>query len=112
MPWPIPRVDKGEPELPKAEIDVALIHHPVMNKEGKIIASSITNLDLHDIARSSRTYGLRYYYAAHPTKMLRRLSGRSHTVMTGVAVLWQERLVSGLEEVGVKTDKAKARKKQ
>jgi septum formation protein len=33
--------------------------------------------------------------------MLRRLSGRSHTVMTGVAVQWRGRLVSGLEEVGV-----------
>ena len=61
-------------ELPKAEVSVALIHHPVLNKEGSIIASSITNLDLHDIARSSRTYGLRKFYAAHPTKMLRKLS--------------------------------------
>jgi septum formation protein len=33
--------------------------------------------------------------------MLRRLSGRSHTVMTGVAVCWQDRVASGLEEVGV-----------
>lgn len=61
-------------ELPNAEINVALIHHPVLNKEGNIIASSITNLDLHDIARSSRTFGLRAFYAAHPTKMLRKLS--------------------------------------
>jgi septum formation protein len=38
---------------------------------------------------------------AHATEMLRRLSGRSHVVMTGVAVHWQGQLVSGLEEVGV-----------
>src|SRR5471032_879222 len=31
---------------------------------------------------------------AHAGEMLRRLSGRSHTVMTGVAVRWQGRLVS------------------
>jgi septum formation protein len=37
----------------------------------------------------------------HAAEMLRRLSGRSHVVMTGVAVRWQGRLVSGLEEVGV-----------
>lgn len=38
---------------------------------------------------------------AHATEMLRRLSGRSHVVMTGVAVRWRGKLVSGLEEVGV-----------
>jgi septum formation protein len=38
---------------------------------------------------------------AHAAAMLRRLSGRSHTVMTGVAVRWRGALVSSLEEVGV-----------
>jgi septum formation protein len=37
----------------------------------------------------------------HAAEMLRRLSGRSHTVMTGVAVRWQGTVLSGLEEVGV-----------
>ena len=37
----------------------------------------------------------------HAAEMLRRLSGRSHVVMTGVAVRWGGKLVSGLEEVGV-----------
>src|SRR6185295_11433213 len=32
---------------------------------------------------------------------LRRLSGRSHVVMTGVAVRWQGRIASGVEETGV-----------
>ncbi len=38
---------------------------------------------------------------AHAREMLKRLSGRSHIVMTGVAVRWQGRVASGLEEVGV-----------
>ncbi len=38
---------------------------------------------------------------SHAAEMLRRLSGRSHVVMTGVAVRWRGKLVSGLEEVGV-----------
>lgn len=38
---------------------------------------------------------------AHAVEMLRRLSGRSHTVMTGVAVRWRDTLVSDLVEVGV-----------
>ena len=33
--------------------------------------------------------------------MLRRLSGRSHVVMTGVAVAWRGSVESGVEEVGV-----------
>ncbi|HSQ32885.1 MAG TPA: Maf family protein [Gemmatimonadaceae bacterium] len=38
---------------------------------------------------------------AHAREMLKRLSGRSHVVMTGVAVRWQGRVASGLEEVSV-----------
>jgi nucleoside triphosphate pyrophosphatase len=38
---------------------------------------------------------------AHAAKMLRRLSGRSHVVMTGVAVRFKGQTASGLEEVGV-----------
>jgi septum formation protein len=33
--------------------------------------------------------------------MLRRLSGRAHVVMTGVAVAWAGRVASAVEEVGV-----------
>ena len=38
---------------------------------------------------------------ADAARMLRRLSGRSHVVMTAVAVAWNGRLESGVEEVGV-----------
>lgn len=38
---------------------------------------------------------------AHAVEMLRRLSGRSHVVMTGVAVRWRGQLASAVEEVGV-----------
>jgi len=34
-------------------------------------------------------------------QMLRRLSGRSHVVMTGVAVTWRGKTLSGVEQVGV-----------
>jgi len=39
---------------------------------------------------------------AQAIEMLRRLSGREHVVMTGVAVRWRGRVVSGVEEVGVR----------
>jgi hypothetical protein len=45
---------------------VALLHYPVVNKKGDIIASAVTNLDLHDIARAARTYGVRSFYVVTP----------------------------------------------
>ena len=39
--------------------------------------------------------------AAHATQMLSRLSGRSHVVMTAVAVQWNGVELSAVEEVGV-----------
>jgi len=45
---------------------VALTHYPVINKNGDTIASAVTNLDLHDISRLSRTYGVRAFYVITP----------------------------------------------
>jgi hypothetical protein len=50
-----------------ADLFVALMHYPVLNRNGRIITSAITSLDLHDIARSSRSYGVRGFYVVHPT---------------------------------------------
>ena len=49
-----------------ADLFVALIHHPVLNRNGRIVTSAITSLDLHDIARSAHTYGVRAMYVVHP----------------------------------------------
>jgi hypothetical protein len=50
----------------KPLIDIALIHHPVLGRNKEIIGSAITNLDLHDIARTARTYGVGNYYIVTP----------------------------------------------
>ena len=52
----------------KPRLYLALIHYPVVNKNGQIIASAVTNLDLHDIARAARTYGVRTFYVVTPLK--------------------------------------------
>lgn len=44
----------------------ALVHHPVLDRAGDEVTTSVTNLDVHDIARSSRTYGLRGYFVVIP----------------------------------------------
>lgn len=45
---------------------VALVHYPVINRQGDTIASAVTNLDLHDIARSVCTYGVKTFYVVTP----------------------------------------------
>lgn len=47
-------------------VAIALVHHPVVNKIGEVIGSAVTNLDLHDIARVARTYGVGRYYITTP----------------------------------------------
>ncbi|MEM7433526.1 MAG: RNA methyltransferase [Myxococcota bacterium] len=44
----------------------ALVHYPVLDRAGAEVATSVTNLDVHDIARSARTYGLRGYFVVSP----------------------------------------------
>ena len=44
----------------------ALVHYPVLDKQKNSVAVSLTNLDIHDIARSSCTYGLGKYYVVTP----------------------------------------------
>lgn len=56
-------------------LSIALIHHPVLNKVGETIGSAVTNLDLHDIARVARTYGVSDYYVATPFEDQHELIG-------------------------------------
>lgn len=47
---------------------IGLLHYPVYNKNYEKIASSITNFDLHDLSRLSRTYGVRRLFVITPLK--------------------------------------------
>ncbi len=47
---------------------VALVHHPVVNKNEKIVGSALTTIDLHDIARASITFGVQGFYVVTPYK--------------------------------------------
>jgi len=65
---------KLQPQVTNKRISLALVHYPVLGKQGEIITSSITNIDLHDIARTCKTFDVESLYIVHPTKILRRLS--------------------------------------
>ena len=53
---------------------VALIHYPVVNKHGETVASAVTNLDLHDIARAACTFGVRTLHVITPLADQRELA--------------------------------------
>lgn len=53
---------------------IFLVHYPVYNKRGEKIASAIANLDLHDLSRLARTYGLKGVYIIQPLEDQRKLA--------------------------------------
>ena len=55
---------------------IALVHHPVYNKHHEVVTSALTNLDQHDIARSSKTFGLERFYIVTPSEEQRKLAER------------------------------------
>ena len=60
----------------KNNIHLALIHYPVYNKVGEVVTSSVTTLDVHDIARTARTYAVNSFYVVTPLKTQQQLVGR------------------------------------
>lgn len=61
---------------------LALLHHPVLDRQGEVVTTAVTNLDVHDIARSAHTYGASAFFVVHPVEAQRTLVGRirSHWV--------------------------------
>ncbi len=55
---------------------LGLVHHPINNKRGEVVTTSVTNLDIHDISRSCRTFGVERYFLITPLKAQHELVGR------------------------------------
>ncbi len=50
--------------IPK--VALGLVHYPIVDREKKVVATNITNFDIHDIARACTVYGVERYYIIHP----------------------------------------------
>ncbi len=59
-----------------AAIYLALVHYPVLNRQGEKICSAITNLDIHDIARTCTTYGAKGFFIVTPSEEQKALAKR------------------------------------
>ncbi|HEX2769537.1 MAG TPA: RNA methyltransferase [Geobacteraceae bacterium] len=57
-----------------SHVSIALLHYPVYDRNRRVVASAVTNLDLHDIARSARTFGLFRYYVVTPVAEQQKLA--------------------------------------
>lgn len=66
-----------------ADLFVGLVHYPIYNKRMHVIASAVTNFDIHDISRTCRTYDVRRYYIIHPLDVQR-------DIIKKIIGYWQE----------------------
>jgi hypothetical protein len=55
-------------------VSLAIIHYPVLDKRGAIVATSVTNLELHDVARSCMTFGVELCYIVTPLEKQRAIA--------------------------------------
>ncbi|HEY3592688.1 MAG TPA: RNA methyltransferase [Polyangiaceae bacterium] len=88
---------------------IALVHYPIVDRQGAEITTAITNLDLHDLSRSACTYGIGAVFIVHPVAAQRELAERvqSHWVSgsgarripTREAAMALLRVVPALEDV-------------
>jgi len=62
---------------------IALVHYPVVGKDGGTIVSSITTLDIHDMARIGMTYSARKVYMVTPVEDQQRLVARIKSHWSG-----------------------------
>lgn len=54
----------------------ALVHHPVRDRDGQTATAAVTNIDVHDIARSAHTFGLEGMFVVTPIDAQRALVTR------------------------------------
>ena len=62
-----------------APVYIGLIHYPIYNKHMEVVTTALTNYDLHDIARTAKTYDVKKYFIVHPVKAQREMALRIMT---------------------------------
>lgn len=78
-------------------LSVGLIHWPCWNQNKEVVCTNVTNLDIHDIARASRSFGVKNYYIVNRAKeqlmFVHRVldhwrvgEGSEHNSMRGTAI--------------------------
>lgn len=58
----------------QAPVYLALLHYPVYDKNRQVVTTAVTNMDIHDICRAGKTYGVQGFYLVTPVKPLQKLA--------------------------------------
>jgi len=69
--------------MPTPDLYIALLHYPVYNKHGDVVTTAVTNLDIHDISRAARTYGVKKFFIITPFE-------EQKTLVTRIMDHWRE----------------------
>ena len=67
----------------REKVFLGLVHYPVYNKNRDVVATSVTNFDIHDISRTCRTYDISKYFIITPVDAQQELTAR-------ILGFWQE----------------------
>ena len=54
-------------------LNVALLHEHMVDKNSDSITASVTLIDIHDISRSCKTFGCANFFIAHPSEEMQNL---------------------------------------
>ena len=86
-------------------LNVVLLHDRMVDKTGKLVTTSLTLIDVHDISRSSKTYGVKKFFVAHPSAAIRKLARvmREHW-QTGFGANYNPNRKEALEDVFLVSD--------
>ncbi len=57
-------------------IFLGLLHYPVLNRLGEVSATAVTNVDVHDLSRAARTYGVQKFFVVTPIDLQQMLVSR------------------------------------
>jgi hypothetical protein len=74
--WPKGHWLKSHLRLRPVAIYIALLHYPVYDRQERVTATALTTLDIHDVARLARTYGLKGFYVVTPLQSQQTLCRR------------------------------------
>ena len=101
-------------------IYIALLHYPVYDRQERVTATALTTLDVHDVARLARTYGLKGFYVVTPLRSQQTLTRQliDHWVTgrgaaynpTRKEALSLVRIVDNLETVLARIEKEEGRR--
>lgn len=83
---------------------IGLLHFPMRSRTGAIVATSTTAVDVHDIARTARTYGVTRYFVVTPLPTQQEISWRIRGFWTEERADNESRRAEALEIVTVAAD--------